>query len=195
MCILYNYLFGNVLLDRVVSSWNASAEFKWFSPSNILLLSYPTDKISYLLGQLDRNFFQNTHHYPLMRDKISHRVTSGVWIPPMVLELLRRYKTSFHDSIFKDYRIPQLLVSNTSNFPLFRKTQSIDISANEFKKYFFVYECYRTFKMIKKKIDSHLFLTTWETDRKKIRSWRIYKRVKPVKCWSHKKSVIILCRR
>lgn len=167
MCILYNYLFGNVLLDRVVSSWNASAEFMWFSPSNILLLSYPTDKISSLLGQLGRNFFQNTYHYPWMRDKISNRVTSGVWILPMVLELLRRLKTSFHDSIFKDYRIPQLLVSNTSNFPLFRKTQSIDISANEFKKYFFVYECCRTFKMIKKKIDSHLFSTTWETDRKK----------------------------
>ena len=50
----------------------------WFSPSNILLLSYPTDKISSPLGQLDRNFFQNTYHHPLMRDKISHRVTSGV---------------------------------------------------------------------------------------------------------------------
>lgn len=187
MFILYNYLFENVLLDRVVSSWNASAEFMWFSPSNILLLSYPTDKISSLLGQLDRNFFSKhislsinawqKSVIALHQESEFSRWFSNYCEGRKLLSTTPFLKIiEFHNFLF---RVP--LISRYSGkhgrsiFPL---TSSINI--------FFVYECCRTFKMIKKKIDSHLFLTTWETDRKKIRSWRIYKRVKPVKCWSHK---------
>ena len=187
MCILYNYLFENVLLDRVVSSWNASAEFMWFSPSNILLLSYPTDKVSHLLGQLDRNFFSKhislsinawqKSVIALHQESEFSRWFSNYCEGKKLLSTTPFLKIiEFHNFLF---RIPLISrYSGKHSRSIFPLTSSRNI--------FLFTSAVGLSKWSKRK---SILICSQQPEKlieKKIRSWRIYKQVKPVKCWSHK---------